>query len=75
MAEPIKTQAEILEKLNISALNPMQEEALRLIPNHPNTILLSPTGTGKTLAFALPLIQSLDPDCEHIQALVLVPSR
>ncbi len=75
MAEPIKTQAEILEKLNISALNPMQEEALRVIPNHPNTILLSPTGTGKTLAFALPLIQSLDPDCEHIQALVLVPSR
>ncbi|NRR93042.1 DEAD/DEAH box helicase [Winogradskyella undariae] len=75
MAEPVKNQAEILEKLNISALNPMQEEALQIIPNTANTILLSPTGTGKTLAFALPLIQSLDPDCENIQALILVPSR
>ncbi|MGJ8549653.1 DEAD/DEAH box helicase [Winogradskyella wichelsiae] len=75
MAEPVKNQAEILEKLNISALNPMQEEALHIIPNTANTILLSPTGTGKTLAFALPLIQSLDPDCENIQALILVPSR
>ncbi|WP_179375678.1 DEAD/DEAH box helicase [Winogradskyella wichelsiae] len=75
MAEPVKNQAEILEKLNISALNPMQEEALHIIPNTANTILLSPTGTGKTLAFALPLIQSLDPDCDDIQALILVPSR
>ena len=75
MAEPVKNQTEILEKLNISALNPMQEEALHIIPNTANTILLSPTGTGKTLAFALPLIQSLDPDCDDIQALILVPSR
>ncbi|WP_179354076.1 DEAD/DEAH box helicase [Winogradskyella vidalii] len=75
MEEPVKTQAEILEKLKISALNPMQEEALQTIPNTQNTILLSPTGTGKTLAFALPLIDSLDPECEAIQALILVPSR
>lgn len=75
MEEPVKTQAEILEKLNISTLNPMQEEALQTIPNTNNTILLSPTGTGKTLAFALPLIDSLDPNSEDIQALILVPSR
>ncbi|GGW63817.1 superfamily II DNA/RNA helicase [Winogradskyella epiphytica] len=75
MAELIKSQAEILEKLNISELNPMQKEALEIIPKTENTILLSPTGTGKTLAFALPLIDSLDPECEHIQALILVPSR
>lgn len=75
MADPIKTQVGILEKLSISALNPMQEEALQTIPNTANTILLSPTGTGKTLAFALPLIASLNPDCDDIQALILVPSR
>ncbi len=75
MAEPIKTQSEILQKLNITALNPMQLEALEKIPKTTNTILLSPTGTGKTLAFALPLIQSLNPDIENIQALIIVPTR
>lgn len=75
MAEQMKSQSEILEKLNISTLNPMQIEALETIPKTANTILLSPTGTGKTLAFALPLLDSLDPDCENIQALILVPSR
>lgn len=71
----MKSQSEILEKLHISTLNPMQVEALALIPKETNTILLSPTGTGKTLAFVLPLLDRLDPDCENIQALILVPSR
>jgi len=75
MAEPLKTQSEILQKLNITALNPMQMEALETIPKTVNTILLSPTGTGKTLAFALPLIHSLDSDIENIQALIIVPTR
>jgi superfamily II DNA/RNA helicase len=38
-------------------------------------ILLSPTGTGKTLAFLLPLIQQLDASVEEIQLLIIVPSR
>lgn len=75
MVKLIKTQAEILRKLNIEALNPMQEEALQTITHTQNTVLLSPTGTGKTLAFALPLINSLDPNCKNVQALILVPSR
>ena len=75
MANHIKDQKEILQKLNISQLNPMQEEAIATIKKNTNTILLSPTGTGKTLAFALPLLDFLDPEIEEIQALVLVPSR
>tara|TARA_R110002051_G_C8769157_1_gene503143 strand:- start:5282 stop:6604 length:1323 start_codon:yes stop_codon:yes gene_type:complete len=75
MAAPQKSRAEILNKLQIQSLNPMQLEALASIPKTSNTIILSPTGTGKTLAFALPLIESLDPNCENIQALILVPSR
>ena len=51
MANSIKDQQDILEKLNIYALNPMQEEALDVIENNDKMILLSPTGTGKTLAF------------------------
>ena len=50
MATDIKTQKEILDKLNIKTLNPMQEEALLAITSTANTVLLSPTGTGKTVA-------------------------
>ena len=75
MANSIKTQEDILEKLQIEALNPMQEEATSVIEKNNNTILLSPTGTGKTLAFSLPLLKSLDPESKNIQALILVPSR
>jgi Lhr-like helicase len=49
MANSIKEQQDILSKLNIQALNPMQEEAVSVINDTINTILLSPTGTGKTL--------------------------
>ena len=75
MANHIKGQEEILQKLHISQLNPMQEEAIATIKKNTNTILLSPTGTGKTLAFALPLLSFLDPNIQEIQALILVPSR
>ena len=75
MATDIKTQKEILDKLNIKTLNPMQEEALLAITSTANTVLLSPTGTGKTVAFLLPLINDLNRDIEQVQALILVPSR
>jgi len=75
MANHIKSQEDILQKLNIQVLNPMQEEAIPLIENTANTILLSPTGTGKTLAFSLPLLTILDPESPNVQALILVPSR
>ncbi len=75
MANIIKNQQDILTKLNIHALNPMQEEAVSVIETTTNTILLSPTGTGKTLAFSLPLLKVLNPESKEIQALILVPSR
>lgn len=75
MANNIKSQQEILKKLNISALNQMQEDAFLAINTLENVVLLSPTGTGKTLAFLLPTIQALDKECENVQLLILVPSR
>ncbi|RXP61904.1 DEAD/DEAH box helicase [Lutibacter sp. HS1-25] len=75
MANNIKTQQDILEKLNIFELNEMQKEAIPVIENNTNTVVLSPTGTGKTLAFLLPIIENLDPESSEIQALILVPSR
>ncbi|TXE05671.1 DEAD/DEAH box helicase [Gelidibacter salicanalis] len=75
MANTIKDQQDILDKLNIQTLHPMQEEAISVIAEQTNTILLSPTGTGKTLAFLLPLLDVLDPTNPDVQALIIVPSR
>lgn len=75
MTSPIKNQTNILEKLNIEKLNVMQEEAQEAILSNPEIVLLSPTGTGKTLAFLLPIITELDINCPEIQVLIVVPSR
>lgn len=75
MTKPIKNQAAILNKLGISALNPMQEEASYAIHAADEVVLLSPTGTGKTLAFLLPIIAELKPDLKKVQALIIAPSR
>ncbi len=71
----IKNTAEILSKLGISELNEMQQAAHQTISDHDATLLLSPTGSGKTVAFLLPILQQLNPNVEGIQALILVPSR
>ena len=71
----MKNQEEILKKLGIESLNPMQLEAQESILQKRETILLSPTGTGKTLAFLLPIIQQLNVELQEVQCLILVPSR
>ena len=75
MIEHIKNQEAILAKLGIYELNDMQQEAMRTINKNAETILLSPTGTGKTLAFLLPLIAGLDSQSNAVQASILVPAR
>ncbi len=75
MISGIKNQRNILDKLKIENLNEMQEEAQNAIHSNPEVVLLSPTGTGKTLAFLLPIIAELDSKCKEIQVLILVPSR
>ena len=70
-----KNQDDILEKLKIQKLNPMQEEAMTAIDSSSDIVLLSPTGTGKTLAYLLPIIGNLDAESKEIQVLILVPSR
>lgn len=70
-----KTTNNILEKLSIQQLNPMQQEAQKIISKNSDVVLLSPTGSGKTIAFLLPIIEKLDPNCKEIQVLILVPAR
>lgn len=64
-----------LDRLGITELNAMQREMLRIYRHHPHIELLSPTGTGKSLAYLLPLAEQLDAANAQLQALVIVPSR
>lgn len=68
-------QQHALARLSIESLTPMQEAALLTCRDASDVILLSPTGTGKTLAYLLPLIERLRMGQEGVQALVIVPSR
>src|SRR5690606_6788147 len=63
-----------LRNLKIDTLNEMQQAALDAAENQ-DVILLSPTGSGKTLGFLLPLLGTLNAAIPTIQAMVIVPSR
>ena len=66
----------MLEKLGITALNDMQRQAGdAILHSSQDVVVLSPTGTGKTLAYLLPLVQLVDAQQDIPQALVIVPGR
>jgi ATP-independent RNA helicase DbpA len=65
----------VLENLKIDSLNEMQLASLKAAENKGDIVLLSPTGSGKTLGFLLPILNILDDKKKGVQALVIVPSR
>ena len=65
----------ILSNFNIEELNEMQLVSIDAIDKNSNVILLSATGSGKTLGFLLPLLKTLNPEIDQPQALIIVPSR
>ena len=68
-------QQDALCRLDIDALNTMQMAALAHCRANSSMVLLSPTGTGKTLAFLLPLLERLDQRRSGVQAVIILPSR
>jgi ATP-independent RNA helicase DbpA len=66
---------EIITKLGLT-LNPMQEATVdAVLHSDKDVVVLSPTGSGKTYAYLLPLAERLDPQSDELQAVVLVPGR
>ena len=64
-----------LDELGYVEPSPIQEEAIpELLAGH-DVIGQAQTGTGKTAAFGLPLLQYLEPDNGEVQAIVLTPTR
>jgi ATP-dependent RNA helicase DeaD len=66
---------QVLEELGYQEPSPIQEKAIpELLAGH-DVIGQAQTGTGKTAAFGLPLLQYIDPADEEVQAVVLTPTR
>ena len=63
----------IEQQWGIKTLNQMQQDVVNQDLNR-NLIIYSPTGTGKTIAFAIPLVESLN-ERVGVQAVIIAPSR
>ncbi len=64
----------LIKQLGIESLNEMQQQMLELKDDFKDIILHSPTGTGKTLAYLLPLSAILK-ESDKLQSLIIVPTR
>jgi len=67
--------AKVLENLKFESLNEIQSAMINADLKASNIVLLAPTGSGKTVAFLLPLLHQLNAKSTGVQALILVPSR
>lgn len=65
-----------LAEIGITKPTEIQEKAIPfLLEMSFDMVVQSPTGTGKTIAFGLPLIEKIDPNNPKVQALILTPTR
>jgi ATP-dependent RNA helicase DeaD len=64
-----------LDELGYEDPTPIQEQAIPELLGGHDVIGQAQTGTGKTAAFGLPLLQYLDPGNEEVQAIVMTPTR
>ena len=72
ISEPL---VQVLKKSGITTPTPIQEECIPLIKDYKDVIAQAQTGTGKTLAFLLPLFENISPDVFATQALIITPTR
>lgn len=64
-----------LRNLQIESLNDMQQASLEANKNADSVVLLSDTGSGKTIAFLLPVLQLLKKGTRVTEAMIITPSR
>jgi superfamily II DNA/RNA helicase len=63
------------EKSGFTSLTDIQERSFPLLKENRDTVIESPTGTGKTLAYVLPALDKMDPALKNAQAVFLAPTR
>ena len=64
-----------LDELGLTTLTPIQEDSYPVIESGLDLLGEAPTGTGKTFAFVLPMIEKIDTEYENVQALIMCPTR
>ena len=65
----------ILKNNSITSPTPIQQESIGFIKEGKDVIAQAQTGTGKTLAFLLPIFENISPNINNIQGLILTPTR
>ncbi len=64
-----------LKRMGFDEMTPIQEETYPIISQGHDLCALAQTGSGKTAACAIPLVEKIDPEKNTIQGLVVVPTR
>ena len=64
-----------IEKKGIEMSTPVQAGCIPPMRAWKDVIAKAPTGTGKTFAFGIPIIEHIDPASEDVQAVILAPTR
>ena len=64
-----------LKELGVDALFPIQAQAIMPLLQGKDVIGQAQTGTGKTAAFGVPMVQNLDRNIRGVQGLIMVPTR
>jgi superfamily II DNA/RNA helicase len=66
---------EAWRKAGFESATAIQEKAIPLILEGKDVMAESPTGTGKTITYLLPLLEKIDPGKQNTQAVIVAPSR
>ena len=64
-----------VKELGYEEMTPIQEQAIPLFMTGQDIIGQAQTGTGKTAAFGIPILQKIDPNNRNLQAVILCPTR
>ncbi len=64
-----------LKSFGVAKPTPIQEKAIPFVMDGKDVIAQAQTGTGKTFAFILPILEKIDPHATHVQALIVTPTR
>ena len=73
---PVREEAlAILRRRGITEPTPVQRAAIPVARSGRDAVVQAPTGTGKTLAFLLPLMERMKPGVDAVQGLIVTPTR
>jgi len=70
-----EARVQVLTELGFTAPTPIQEQSIPALLEGKDMLGQAQTGTGKTAAFSIPILERIDTYQNHLQALILTPTR